>query len=288
MRRTLLVVGALGLAMPAGANAAGGPVQPVQGGAGISAPGHPSTAYVAIATGRSTVVERLRGNRVERYRTVGGSYGVPGAAYDGTTTGLSADGTTLVLAQSGYGLRRTTLLPLRTRDLRPRKPITLRGQYVVDAISPDARTLYLVEYPDGAVSYDVRAYDLARRRMLPGTIVDPREPQEKLQGAPITRVTSPDGRWVYTLYTGEESFIHALDTVGRTAVCIDLDELSVDALSQAKLSLTADGLRVGALALVDLTTFKVGPPSAPSAWLLMHQRVDGHLPVDHAEQEAAL
>ena len=263
MRRTLFVVCALGLAVPASAKAAGGPVQPVQGGAGVNSPADPATAYVTIATGRGTVLERLEGNRVTRYRGVPGNYGIPGAALDGTTTGLSADGSTLVLAPAGYNPRRTTLIPVRTRDLRLRKPITLRGQYVVDAISPDARTLFLVGYPNGAAEYDVRAYDLEHRRMLAGTIVDPREPKEKLQGVPLTRVTSADGRWVYTLYTGgEENFIHALDTVERTAVCIGLDGIPGEALSQAKLTLSATTLGVGGLAVVDLRTFKVAKPAA--------------------------
>jgi hypothetical protein len=39
---------------------------------------------------------------------------------------------------------------------------------------------------------------------------------------------SPDGRWAYTLYdgAGAQPFVHALDTMGRTAVCIDLPGLA--------------------------------------------------------------
>ena len=58
-------------------------------------------------------------------------------------------------------------------------------------------------------------------------IVDPREPDEPMGGRPLTRTTSTDGRWAYTLYErpGEAPFVHALDTTGRTARCIDLDWL---------------------------------------------------------------
>ena len=39
----------------------------------------------------------------------------------------------------------------------------------------------------------------------------------------MTRVSSGDGRWAYTLYDGNgRPFVHALDTAGRTARCIDL------------------------------------------------------------------
>jgi hypothetical protein len=43
----------------------------------------------------------------------------------------------------------------------------------------------------------------------------------------MARVVSPDGRWAYTLYDGGGGtpFIHALDTTGRTAHCVDLDGL---------------------------------------------------------------
>jgi hypothetical protein len=46
-----------------------------------------------------------------------------------------------------------------------------------------------------------------------------------MSGFPVTRVSSADGRWAYTLYdgAGKHPFIHALDTRERKAVCIDLD-----------------------------------------------------------------
>jgi hypothetical protein len=47
-----------------------------------------------------------------------------------------------------------------------------------------------------------------------------------MNGIPLTRAMSPDGRWAYTLYDGtEHPFVHALDTTGRSARCIDLDWL---------------------------------------------------------------
>ncbi len=44
-----------------------------------------------------------------------------------------------------------------------------------------------------------------------------------MRGLPITRSTGPGGRWEYTLYAGgEHPFIHALDTVRRSSLCLDL------------------------------------------------------------------
>jgi hypothetical protein len=280
MQRITMLLGccALSLAVPAAAESAGGPVPPIQARAGASAPGG-DLNYVTVADGHRTLVERIRreGGVVERTRFIPGSFGVPGVAYDGSTTGLSADGATLVLAEMprSYPVKRTRLVVLDARRLHPRARITLRGWFTVDAISPDGRWMYLIHYTSVSKTnhYEVRAYNLRTRRMLAKPVIDPREPDEKMQGLPITRVMSGDGRWAYTLYQrpDEAPFIHALDTQGRTAACIDLDDLIADDIADARVAL-ADGdatLRVdgpaGPLALVDTRTFAVRKPEAPPA-----------------------
>jgi hypothetical protein len=110
-----------------------------------------------------------------------------------------------------------------------------------------------------------------------------------MQGLPITRVTSPDGRWAYTLYdgAGKHPFVHALDTAVRRAVCIDLHALGGRKdLYALRLAVGAGGgtltVRDGArpLAVVDTASFRVhepgeapaGPPNADGeagrAWTL--------------------
>jgi hypothetical protein len=277
MRRLLFIVCCCGLSLaaPAGADGAGGPVPPQQGGAGVSAPGS-DLGFVATVVGRSTLVQRVRHGTgtVERFRLIDGSFGVPGVAYDGSATGLSADGGTLVLADAGRQMRtRTRLVVLDARTLRPRARIVLPGFFTVDAISPDGRWMYVVHYTSATDlnRYEVRAYDLRTRRLLAKPVIDPREPDEKMQGLPVTRVMSADGRWAYTLYQSLDGapFVHALDTAGRTAACIDLDDLTNDDLSEARLVLAGGTLRVdgpgGPLALVDTRTFKVRGPAAAAA-----------------------
>ena len=85
--------------------------------------------------------------------------------------------------------------------------------------------MYLIQYSQANLSdYAVRAYDLRARRLFRAPVVDPDEADEPMTGAPVTRATSPDGRWAYTLYnSAPHPFVHALDTERRTAVCIDLD-----------------------------------------------------------------
>ena len=259
MRRAVIGMLVLAMAAPSAAQAAGGPVGAMAG-LGVQRPGDPS-AYVALPSGGRTILQQLEGSRILRYRTLPGDYGIPGAAYDGSATGLSADGRTLVLAQFAASWNRTRLLPVDThRYLRPLRPIVLAGFYTVDAISPDGSRLYLIHYrrpQRSVVDYEVRAYDLRARRLLPGAIVDPREPDEKMTGMPMTRVTGAQGRWVYTLYDAKEPFVHALDTVSGTARCIDLSATALRNAFDAKLALDGSTLRIGTVAAVDLRSLVV-------------------------------
>jgi LPXTG-motif cell wall-anchored protein len=133
--------------------------------------------------------------------------------------------------------------------------------------------MYLTEYPDPRDPYDysVRAYDLDAQRFQHAPIVDPSEPDEPMTGIPLGRVMSPDGRWAYTLYGGgEETFVHALDTVGHTAVCVDLPQLE-NARSIYTLGLEPSGddlivlNREKPAALVDTETFEVTAPGVENA-----------------------
>jgi hypothetical protein len=270
-RACAVAVCAVGLCAPAGALAAGGPVPAVQGPPGISALGS-HIRYVTIGAGHNTIVQRVDSVSGAALRSlrIAGSFGVPGAAYDGSTTGLSADGGTLVLAQvtGVQPTRRTQLVVLDSQPLRLRGRIALRGYYTVDAISPSGRWLYLIHYTNVAANhYEVRAYDLTTRRLLPDPIVDPRDRGEKMEGVPVTRRVSPDGRWAYTLYAGQSPFIHMLDTKRLTAVCVDLPRWAFANLGATQLVLSRDGnaLEIQSngvtSAVVDARTFVVRRPA---------------------------
>jgi len=214
---------------------AGGPVAGSDAGpAGVTVRGHPSR-YVALPGREGTLVARIdrRGGTISRYRALPGALVVPAVAYDGSATGLSADGRTLVLASPRFSpTRRTsTFTILDTRRLRRHGTIRLRGDFTLDALSPDGSMLYLIEATSRSdiTRYAVRAYDVAARRLLPDPVVDPAEADEPMRGLPVARASSPDGRWAYTLYDdsgGEHPFIHALDTETATAKCVDLDQLA--------------------------------------------------------------
>jgi hypothetical protein len=268
---TLLTAGIL---VPA-AHADGLPVLGVDVGTdGVEAGG---IRYVTLPAPHRTLVEQiaLPDGRVVRFRYLPGRFTIPAVAYDGSADGLSADGKTLVLIQprARFPRRTTRLAVLGTQRLQLRETVRLPGDYSFDAISPDGRTIYLIHYlsADDPTVYEVRAYDLARGRLLPNPIVDPYESGEEMRGNPVTRKSSRDRRWAYTLYDGggAEPFVHALDTVGRTARCIDLDLLAGRRdLNRLRLRLVGAVLAVTAadeaVARIDTRTFAVSTPEPAS------------------------
>jgi hypothetical protein len=185
--------------------------------------------FTAHPLGTKTVLtqSQTNGGRVLRASILDGRWGVPVVANDGTSGGLSADGGTLVLMRiaRAYPRRHTSFAVIDTEPMAFRTAVELDGEWTFDALSPDGRWLYLIEQlsPTDRTRYAVRVYDLKDDRLLPEPVVDPREPDEPMRGLPITRTTGPEGRWEYTLYAGgEHPFIHALDTVRRTSLCLDL------------------------------------------------------------------
>jgi hypothetical protein len=267
-----VVCGAL-LLVPA-ANAAGPPLPSSQSGkAGVVVPGGRERLLTRRAGPDTVVLAVRRGDRaVLRSRRIRGRWSVPAVTLDGGTTGLSADGGTLVLARPtrAFPPAATRLAVLDARSLQLRRRITLEGFVTVDAVSPDGGHVAVVQYGADVLNYRVRALDTRTGRLAARDIVDPRHPDEQMGGVPLTRAVSRDGRWAYTLYGGgEETFIHALDTEGRTAACIDLDMLQPQGdLSGVRLHVRPDGkaleVRDGRnlVAAVNPRTFDVVDPTA--------------------------
>jgi hypothetical protein len=279
--RAIIIVGTCALAgvgAPAAALADGVPPGVIQGGQGIAAAAG-DVRYVAIDAGSMTAVAAVRtgGGAVVRSRTLPGPFGVPMITLAGATDGLSADGRTLVLevVRRALPVRAASRFAiLSTRGLRVRAMLRLPGDFSFDALSPDARTLYLVEHTaEGDSSrYRVRSYDVASRRLDPRIITDPREPDEiEMAGYPVARTAQADGGWVYTLYQrpNGQAFVHALDTRRATARCIDLpwtgrpDLSGVRLLVDGRGSLAVVRERAVRIALIDGRTFALRAAPTP-------------------------
>ncbi len=266
--RTVAIAAALGLAFVGNALAAGPQLSPVQGGSGVTSRDGTTRYLVVDAGGARSLVEAVQthGGRVTSSYVLNGSWGVPLITLGGETGGLSRDGQLLVLANREPPGPRTAFVLMYTHPLAPEQIVSLTGNFAFDALSPDAGTLYLIQHGVGdPTQYRVRAYDLRRNRLLPYVIADKRQAGWTMTGYPVARATSSDGRWIYTLYRndGGYPFVHALDSVHRSAVCIGLPwpaRQSQNDLAGAVLRLRGTKLAISAKSarfVLDTQTFAI-------------------------------
>jgi len=287
------LLGAVAVAglLTAPAAAADGPLFVTQGGMGVASPVHPGLHYVTVSDGGAgTLLETIDSAHggVFSWARLGGSWGIPTVGSGSLAAqGLSRDGRTLVLgALGGPYVSPSKFLVVNARRMRAVRTIVLDGTFSFDALSPDGSRMYLIQYASaGDLShYIVRAYDLQTNRLVPGKIADRAEKEEKMAGYAMTRTTSADGRWVYTLYQkpNGEPFVHALDTVRAAAYCIDLPENK--SLYNVVLSLRnhdrtlAAHWRSGRPWLnVAVGTWRVSAPAAGFPWVWVGAGIGGGL-----------
>ena len=192
--------------------APGGGVEYLTAGVGRAAWSRPATARAAPCSARPPAKATTR---------------CPRSPASGSASGLSADGRTLVLIEprKRFPRARTKFAILDAARLCLRRLLSLRGDFSFDALSPDGRRMYLINYLSPRDEALPRSASTTCRQdaCSPKPIVDPSEPPDEMTGLPITR-DEPGRPLGYTLYDGaEHPFIHALDTMGMRAVCIDLD-----------------------------------------------------------------
>jgi len=277
LRRLALCVFVLLVWAPAAVADGGGPSPGVTvGWDGVVAPDGTSR-YVALPTGEGTAIEKIRiaDGRVLRFGSFSGSFGIPMVAQDGSTGGLSPDGKTLVLGESAGGATLRTVshfIALDTTSFRPVE-FLLPGDYSYDAISPRGKTLYLIHHVSSAdlTRYVVRAYDLELGQLRPGAIADRTQRGWVMRGYPMTRASSADGRWAYTLYQnpGGYPFVHALDTVRGVAHCVGLPwQGGQDSLWNIRLDLRHGGTQLAVhwksgrpYLAIDTRTFRISHPA---------------------------
>ena len=194
---------------------------------------------------RHTRISMWRKTRLIRTVKIAGDYGMPVPTAK-VAEGVSHDGGTLVLGRlsrfGGFAI-------LDGRTLRVQRRIELAGMFTYDALSPNGRTLFLIQHRRAGPGdrYSVRAYDVKRGQLLKQVVFDRREESSLMSGFPVTRATGPSGRWVYTLYTHPNGslFVHALDSVDRHAYCIDLPRrVSPSSAWRVRLELTPGTLAV--------------------------------------------
>jgi hypothetical protein len=207
------------------------------------------TRYVAVPTGAGTAIARIRvhGGSVATWADdLVGTWGIPAPTYSATGgEGLSRDGKRLIVGMA-FARFPSRFAVIDTRTMRVVDKFALNGDFAYDALSPDGNTLYLIQHVDenNTNRYVVRSYNLSTHTLAPGRIADKTQQGWVMEGSAVSRTTSGDGRMVYTMYMrpGGYPFVHALDSVQRTAHCIGLPWHGDQApLANATLALTDRG-----------------------------------------------
>jgi WD40 repeat protein len=171
----------------------------LQGHTLVTHPGAGQVRWIDALTGQQT--------RAATY-TSDVEVGLVGVSQDGSRAVLqgwdkAAKQTVVVVV--GAGAQRTIRLPTQ--------------QWGFDALS--SSRLYLLHYLKNG--YEIRRYDLAAGKLLAEPLKDPKA-SSTIWGIPWSRVSSADGRYLFTLYVGSNgaSMVHQLDLRTSTARCIDL------------------------------------------------------------------
>jgi hypothetical protein len=196
-----------------------------------------------------TWYDTARGTRLrDAVRQVHGNFALVGASQDARAA---------VLARTQN--KSTTFAIVRPHRERVVKLGGNKWQF--DALSGDR--LFLIHYVGRA--YEVRVLHIASG-VLDAPLKDPNA-SSTIWGSPWSRASSPDGRYVYTLYLGSNgaSMVHALDTRNGTARCIDLPGTgSWDAASTYSLVVDPDRRHLwaispgyGRVAHIDVLTHRV-------------------------------
>ena len=219
--------------------------------------------YTANVHGTTTVV--ADGSHTLR---LDGKWGLPRVTLNNGVGGLSADGRTLVLSQdfnaTGSLQRESSFLVLGTKPLHVRTTVRLKGDFGFDALSPHGSTIYLIQHvsAEDLFQYRVRAYDVKKGELVKRVIADKRQRDWNMNGYPVARATTQNGHWVYTLYSNANNypFVHALDTIGRTAVCIGIPwdwTANQQEIDQSTLRIQGNKLMIGGRFVLDRATYKV-------------------------------
>ena len=162
--------------------------------------------------------------------TIPAGYSLPNIAFQGPTAGLSPNGQWVALTSQrravGGGI--TTNFLVGSSSLNGSfKTISVKGNFVFDALSNDGKSLYLIQKMGDPNHYQVRLYDVSTSFLAPQPVVDKREPNEPMNGIRGDSVADPAGSHVYTVYVREAGpFIHALPLDQPIAWCVDLPSKS--------------------------------------------------------------
>lgn len=217
-------------------------------GSGEPAPttaGLPSTDWSSVVTADARRLATDVEARDARTGDVQWQQSIDGSRLDVRVVSKKADMVALLPRGQVYSAGRTkTTLVVTGRDVAPRT-ILLDGNYEPEAFANDGQSVFLIEYlpPRAPDSYRVRRLDLATEKVEGVYSVDA-ELQERMRGTARIQTMSPNGTYLYTLYTTggrgqgpRRAFVHVLNLDELWAHCIDLPA-DFGNLSESEMALT--------------------------------------------------
>ena len=173
----------------------------------------------------------------------------------------------------------TTIVVARLEDAPEHQRFELDGNFEPETFSTDEQTLFLLEFwpPTDPNRYFVRQLDLTS-----GEVADVFSPEVNLQpemkGTAGTQVISPDGAFLFTLYTAVNSdgwyaFVHAISLDEEWSFCIFLPTpFGSGDVDKIGMGISPDG---DTLYVVDSSTRRLGrsQPSMHASWSLNQRRM---------------
>lgn len=199
------------LLLRAGANAGGDMVSLPGGGTAHHLPlgllaSHGSVLYTASAAASGLSLIRAldaRSGRVLRSLVLPGAYSTSTGDYSATT--LSYNGLWLALRATAAPAGTTRAIVVNTATMKVAATLTLPGRFGLDAVDGQGAVLYLIERlaRPGDHPYRVRSYQIGQGTLDDQPVLDKGAPDPAsatMSGVAWTRVWSPDGAWLYTLY----------------------------------------------------------------------------------------
>jgi hypothetical protein len=171
----------------------------------------------AGVTGGNLLVHQSAGTLVWYDASAGTKVASANLAQVGALAGVSQNGRSAVVRRLSPGGTTFTIVSQNGQQ----RDIAVPGrQWDFDALRGD--NLFLIRYLK-AGGYQVRLAHVGSRRLEAAPLKDPHE-SGIIWGTPYSRLPSADGRYLFTLYIGQNggAMIHALDLKTAKARCIDL------------------------------------------------------------------
>lgn len=180
---------------------------------------------VDLRTGRSTltlpagltagnVLVHQNGTQLQWYDMTTGEQTATADGVDGDLGALSQDGSRAVTID----LRGVWIVsPTSNRFVA----LPAGDHWEVDGLRGD--NLFLIHYLGNSGGYQIRLLHVATGTLEAKPLKDPHE-SGTIWGSPYSRLSSPDGRYLFTLYVAGNgaAMVHALNLDTSTARCIDL------------------------------------------------------------------